>query len=455
MRLFQEDLSKKVEKGRKINILSAFHRHLKPITKITLFSLLTAILIIPGSEAGAAGSLTTVKDTLLNDRPSTASTISSNITAGDTTINISSTAGVNQGDTITICNATCSTTETKVVSGVLNGTQLSLTIGATNTYATGNVYDKITSKHTITFTTRTPVSNGKFVISIPATNTTTPTSASFGLNNITVATSTEYTLTGFSATTLATSTSASNVLFTFNFTGSVASNTAISIAMGNTNPLLNPTKSASQGTADTYSVVVTEQDSGGSPIDTTTANVGTIEAVGVSASVTPSLNFTINGVTSGASVTAHNTVITSTATSVPFGSLTVNASSTIAQYVHVDTNSNSGYAVTVQQDGSLRKSNGTTIVDFSTTAAENDGSVGFGYALHSKLGAPTLPFNYNDAGAKFKAAGFSSSTPVTIMSNSAPTSGDEVYVDYYTKVNSSQAQGNYQNLITYIATAIY
>ena len=67
----------------------------------------------------------------------------------------------------------------------------------------------------------------------------------------------------------------------------------------------------------------------------------------------------------------------------------------------------------------------------------------------------SLPFLYNDAGAKFKSAGFNSSTPITVMSNTAPANGDEVYVDYYVKVNAQQSQGTYQNVVTYIATAIY
>ena len=437
----------------KLNFINFFKRHSRIGARV-MIAILAIVMAFP-ALVEASGSLTTVKDTLTNDRPSVATTIGSTITAGDTTINLGSTADINQGDTITLCNAGCSTTETKIVSGILSGTQLSLTVGATNTYASGNIFDKITSKHIITFTTRSAVSAGKFVVTIPATNTTTPVTASFGLNNITAATTTEYTLTGFTATTMSTSTSSSNVNFIFNFSGSVASNTSISITMGNLNPLLNPTKSAAQGTADTFPVVVTEQDNSSNIIDTTTADIGTIEAVGVSATVAPSLTFTINGVNSGTLITAHNTIFTTTATSVPFSTLTVNASSTGAQFIHIDTNSNSGYAVTAQQDGSLRKTNGTAIVDFSTTAADNDGSVGFGYALQSKAGSPTLPFAYNDAGAKFKSAGFNSTTPVTIMSNTGPANGDEEYVDYYVKVNAQQAQGTYQNLITYIATATY
>lgn len=451
-----------------LNFGAIINHHRRILCKVALAVLVTNLFVLPIGfgfknfiywQQAQAGALTSVKDTLSSSRPSASSTITSAISAGDTTINVSNTSWFQQGDLITICNSGCTTSETKVVATVISTSQLGLTVGATNTYASGTVYYKQTAKHTVTFTTRSTVNNGKFVVTLTGTasnNNNLPETGGFDFNSITTATATEYTLTGFTATTMATSSVSNNLIFTFNFAGSVASNTAITIVMGNTNPMLNPVKTAAQGTADIFQAQVAEQDGGGNTIDTTTADVGTIEVVGVSLAVSPSLTFTINAVTSGTSVTAHNTVVTTTATTVPFGTLTINASATGAQYLHIDTNSNSGYGITVQQDGSLRKTNGTTITDFnSAAAAEQDGNVGFGYSLQSKAGSPTMVFNYNDSGRKFNAKGFSSTTPIQIMSNTGPANGDEAYVDYYLKVNSSQAQGTYQNLITYIATPVY
>lgn len=455
-----------------INFLDLAKQHIKRLAVFVLAVTASVMMLMPSivnipniaifyTPKAQAGSLTSVKDTLSTSRPSASSTVTSAITAGDTTINVNSTIWFQQGDTVTLCNTSaCSTTETKVIASVLNSTQLSLTVGTTNSFSTGaEVYLKQTAKHVITFTTRSAVSNGKFVVTLAGDttpNNDVPEANGFDFNRITTATGTEYTLTGATFTTAATSTNASNIVFTFNFSGTVASNTAISITMGNTNPMLNPIKTAAQGTADILAISVAEQDNGGNTIDSTSADVGTIEVVGVSATVSPSMTFTINAVSSGTSVTSHNTSFGTSATSVPFGTLTVNASSTGAQYIHVDTNSNSGYAVTVQQDGSLRKSNGTTITDFNSgAAAEQDGNLGFGYSLQSKAGSPTLPFNYNDSSRKFNAIGFSSTTPATVMSNTAPANGDETYIDYYLKVNAQQAQGTYQNVITLTATATY
>lgn len=424
------------------------------LTKIivTIFSLVE--LSLPVTFNLQAGALTTLKDTLSNSRPSVSTAILSAITSGDTTINVTSSLGFVQGDTITLCTAACSSTENKVISSIISPTQLGLTVGTTNAYSSGNVYFKSSSKHTITFSTRSAVSGGKFIITLPGAstpNSNIPSASGFAFNNI--ATS-DITLTGGTAGTIATSSPSSNVVITIPFTGTIAGSSSITITIGNAGNLLNPTKTAAQDTADISAVKVDETDGSSNIIDTTTVDVGTIESVGVSATVAPSLNFTINAVSSGTNITGYGTNAASTATTVPFGTLTINATSTIAQYLHVDTNSNSGYAVTVQQDGSLRKTNGTTIVDFdSGTTQNNEAATGFGYSLANKTGTDAA-FVYTGSGT-FNGRGFSSTTPFSIMSNSGPVNGSEIYVLYRVKVSATQAQGVYQNLVTYICTPIF
>lgn len=403
----------------------------------------------------ASGSLTSVKDTLSNDRPSVATTVTGAITAGDTTITLASTLGFAPGDSVVLKEG--ATTETRVIAGVTSLTKLAITAGTTNSYTTSAfAYLKQTAKHTITFTTRSAVSGGKFIVYIPADaspNDQTPAANGYDFNLITNSTTTDITLSGFTATSVATSTASSNLIWTIPFSGTVATNTAISIAIGTTNKLLSPTKTAAQGTADTYTVEVDETDGSSNVIDTTSVKVGTIESVGVSATVTPSLTFTINAVGASTSVAGVNTDVATTATTAPFSTLTAITNRTVAQYIHIDTNSDSGYIVTAQSDGQLRKTNGTVIPDFNLTAADNNAVNGFGYSLQNKANS-TASFLYNDSGTFFS-KGFNSSTPVTIMSNGSAASGDEVYVAYRVRISATQAAGTYQNLITYIATATY
>lgn len=437
------------------NLFKLVLKHSASVSRLTISIILFVFLAFPFSIY-AAGSLTSVKDTLDNSRPSVATGISSGITAGDTTINLTNTSGFNQGDSVVLKEG--ATTETRIIASVVSSSKLALTLGATNSYTTsGFAYLKTTSKHTVNFTTRSTISSGKFVLYVPADatpNDQIPASGGFDFNLITNSTSSDISITGFTASTVATSTAASNLIWTFSYTGSLASNTAVSIVLGNsTTKLLSPTKTATGGTADTWTVTVEHQDGAASVVDTTSVKIGTIEAVAVSATVAPTLTFTINPVAASVSVAGVSTDAASTATTVPFSTLTASTNRTVAQYVHIDTNSNSGYIVTVQSDGQLRKTNGTVISDFNTTAADNNSNNGFGYALQHKAGTASV-FQYNDSGTFFS-KGFNSSSPVTIMSNGSPASGDETYIAYRVRISATQAQGTYQNLITFIATATY
>ncbi len=442
-----------------MNFLVRLHNKTAPKRILfLLFALILPALLYP-FNLNAVGALTSVKDTLSTSRPSVATAFGGNGNPNDTTITVGSTLGLAQGDTITLCTTnTCTSSENRVIASIPSVTQLNLTTGLTGTYTSGTsyLYLKMTSKHTITFTTRSAVTAGKFVITMPGdgtgANNSIPGASGFDFNGITAG---DISLTGGTAGTITTSSPASNVVITVPFTGTIAAATAITITIGNTNKLLNPTKTAVQGTADTYAVQVDEQDGSSNIVDTTTGRVGVIESVSATATVVPTLTFTINPVNSGTTVAGTSMDVTTTATTVPLGTLTVSTNRTAAQFIHIDTNSNSGYIVTAQSDGSLRKTNGTVISDYNVTAADNNAANGFGYALQTKAGSPTMTFNYNDSGRTFNSAGFNSSSSVTIMSNNAPASGDEGYVAYRVRVGATQPQGTYQNLITYIATAIY
>ena len=433
---------------------SIFHK--KTLSKILMVILFGVLLTLPFSSV-YAGSLTSVKDTLSTSRPSVFVSITGTVNIGDTAVPVTTTAGLMQGDNVTLCATnTCATTENKIIASIVSNTQIALTVGTTGAYtASSYVMFKALSKHTITVVPRSTVTNGKFIITMPGDGGITgiPGASGFDFNGI--ATTTNITLSPGTAGTVATSSPSSNVVITIPFTGTIASGTAQTIVIGVNTQLLNPSKTAAPGTADTMTVQVDETDNSSNVIDTTQTKVATIESVTVTATVVPSLNFTINAVAGSTSVAGATTDVASTATTVPFGNLTVNTNRTVAQYLHIDTNSNSGYVITAQSDGSLRKTNGTVITDFGLTPAENNANNGFGYALQSKAGSPTMAFNYNDSARTFNSSGFSSSSPITVMSNGAPATGDEGYVAYRVRTSATQAQGVYQSIITYIATATY
>ncbi len=443
---------------KKNNLITFFQKRAKAAAKYLVLILTVVFAFFPYNPV-QAGSLKTVKDTVSTSRPSVSTAIGSAITAGDTTINVASTAGIQASDSIKICNSGCTTTENRVVTSVLSSTQLALTAGTTNSYATGTVYYKSTAVHTITFTTNSGVASGNFLVSFPADastfNNALPDSTGFDFNSI-LTSDVSMSCGGCTVGTIATSSGSSLINFTIPFTTGVASNTPITITIGSTNKLLSPTKSAASGTADTWSVTITERDGSSNTIDSSSIRIATIESVAVTATVTPSLSFTINPVNSGTSVAGKSTDVTSTAVSVPFGTLTTGVAKHIAQYLAVYTNADSGYIVTAQEDGSMRKSTGTTIPDLSATPADNDANDGFGFSLANKTGTDaTSNLVYNFGGATFQSRSFPTSTPVQIMSNSGAITTKEVYVVYRLRVPQTQPPGDYSNLVTYIATATY
>ncbi len=446
------------------NFFRIFQKHRVTLTQGVIFLMLAVLVFSCFQTVEAAGSLTSVKDTLRTSRPSVGTTLPSGAGIGATTITTATngTNGIQPGDTVTFCTSavSCATTETKVVSTVPNSTTLTLTVGLTNSYsANAGLFYKSTPVHTLSFTTHSTVAAGSFLISFPNASTSPndgiPDSGGFDFNGFTLSTTTNVVATGFTEGVVSTSSGSSLINILIPFTSSIASNTAITITLGSVAPLLSPTKTAAAGTADVWNVSIAEQDTVPNVIDNATVAIATIEAVQVTATVNPSLTFTIAGINSGQTAFSSTTTsVTTTSVTVPFGSLVAATHYYAAQLLTVGTNAASGYTVTGYQDGNLRKTNGTSIPSFSTTPVDNIGTNGFGFTPVSVAGSPTLPFTYNTSGL-FYSSGFGTSTPSTIFSNSGPASGDQVRVVYGLDVASNQAPGNYQNLVTYVATATF
>src|SRR4029077_7622219 len=85
----------------------------------------------------------------------------------------------------------------------------------------------------------------------------------------------------------------------------------------------------------------------------------------------PSVTVSIAGVSSGTLIAGLTTTVTSTATTMGFGSLTVGDAfpNIAAQLITVTTNATGGYTTTVQQDGNLTSVNADTIAVVSGTNA--------------------------------------------------------------------------------------
>jgi hypothetical protein len=140
----------------------------------------------------------------------------------------------------------------------------------------------------------------------------------------------------------------------------------ITMQIGDTNKINNP----NLPTADSY--VISLQGYGATPIaDEGDTRVAIIDNVTVTASVNTIFTFSINPVNAG--VTVNDDLVpttgTSTATTVPFGTIAPGIAKLMAQELDVDTNALNGFSVTVQADTTLTAGNGATIDPFIDNSA--------------------------------------------------------------------------------------
>jgi hypothetical protein len=448
----------------------------KRFTILALLSIVLVGLLGQYSYVHASGNLTIAKDVVATSRPSVITTISGSVSAGASTITVGSTTGIYQGDSITICVSTtvCSgTTESHTVSSVIDATHFALTTVTTNALVNNDIVEYLaTAQHVVSFTTRSTVLTPKFVLNF--TECTTACSETGGtsndnipdaggngggydFNSLSGALSTDITCTGFTIASNSVVGSTGIITITAS-TGSVASGTAISCTIGIAHKLLNPTKSAATGLADTYPLLIQELDSGSNLIDQTTVLTGVDDIVAVTATVAPSFTFQLFAVAPSTAINTltTNATITPTANAIPFGTIATTTAYTVAQYAKVTTNAANGYTITAQHDVALTKSDGTTTIsDYGSTPTDNGNTTaGFGYSLYTKVGSPTMAFQYNDTSAVFKSAGFTTS-PVQIISSTGPSADSEAYIIYRLYVAATQSPGDYRDQISYVATPIF
>lgn len=453
-----------------------------------------------------SANLTSVKDTLqtsrlsVNARVDVAGTVvgGSNVrlkTVASTPANTVSTANLHDGDVLTIG------TGSYTVVGIFDSSNFTVTPVIASGDQTDNnpIYLKEKPQHVITFNTATAVPNGFFQILLPA-NATTPNDGKpdpdgYDFNTAVDVVGTNVTgynfVTGVATVSGATGcTAPANYhCFEVHYNGSGAIGTAITIKIGNTTgtntPIAPSTASGhTEGTADTYPVLVknfalNDNPNTATPIDKTTARVAQIEAVRVTATVDPTISFSIAGVAAAQTRCGVATdVSTSTGTNaplaVPFGTMTLNTFKNAAQNLTVSTNAASGYVVTASENQPLGKDgastpniadslgNGGAMTESAsaewTTATIN----GFGFSIQN-VNAASTAFLYTTATGNctgtFCARQFASiagaETPQTLFSSTTVANAENIYVCYRLGVGATQAAGDYENQITYTATGTF
>jgi hypothetical protein len=448
----------------------------------------------------SSANLTSVKDTLQTSRLSWGARIeSTGTTVGSSNVliqsapavpyNSTSTANLRAGDSITI-NA-----NTYTVVGIIDADEFTVTpvIAAGDADDGDPIQLRMQPRHVITLTTATAVANGSFRVLIPA-DATTPNDGNIDDEGYDFNTTVDVTASNVTGYTFGTGTStayggtnctspANYHCFDIAYTGAGAIGATITINIGNTNgtnSLISPGETAAhvEGTADTYPIIVRNYASGAdpdavAPIDATTVRVAQIESVRVTATVDPTISFTIAGVstatsTCGATPDINTATAVNAPLAVPFGSLTLNTFKDASHQLTVSTNASGGYAVTaVENDQMSRDGLGVvTIPDTTcdnglcTTSSEEEwntavGNPGFGYSVEN-ISAANVPFEYTSSGGSFAARPFPLPGSESIIFNSTTVAdAEDVYVCYRISVSATQAAGDYENQITYTATGTF
>jgi hypothetical protein len=271
------------------------------------------------------------------------------------------------------------------------------------------------------------------------------------------------------ADTWGVSTTTSTITFTTPTNSGVASATPIIIRIG--------THAVTSGTGDSQITNPTATtsypiDIGGTMQDSGQVRVAIVDQVTVSASVDTSLTFTVAGVNSGQAVNGSptTTVAASTPTTLPFGTLPVGTSRTLAHDLVVATNASQGYTVTVEQSGALQSTTGATIdgfVDGSYTTTPT-AWVGPSAAIADPNTYGHWGLTSDDFASTTRSIEFSSNTwvsgsttPIVVMGHDGPSNGitagiGTARVGYQVQISALQEAGDdYTTTLRYIATPTF
>ena len=260
--------------------------------------------------------------------------------------------------------------------------------------------------------------------------------------------------------------------------------TGISMVIGTGNSaLINPSPSSgnTEGIASVFTYILRQGDSGGLIVDSTVGKIAVVEAVRITATVDPTLSFSIdnNGATSvgssacGVGVSLSSGAVNTTGDQVIFGSLAIGTTANkLAQRLTVTTNGVNGYVVTAYEGNPMINIGYTsspgvaytlpdTICDSGPCTNSGGGGTwsigttsGFGYSIYTVSSVGNTSFSNGD-GTKFRPFGNGSANAKNILQYSTFTNGQSAYVCYQIVANAAQPVGDYEGKVIYTATATF
>ena len=327
-----------------------------------------------------------------------------------------------------------------------------------------NSAPSLATNHTIAFITPNGMTAGQSIAITFAPEFTLP---SLGVEDFDLtASGTSQTLDGSNGSGIwGVSTSSQTITFTSPSNVGQASSTAIVIYIGDNastsgsgnDQIVNPSATTS------YAI-----DIGGSMPDSGQVRVAIVSEVLVSASVDTSLTFTVSGVNSSSTVNGSPTTTAATTTynTLPFGTLGINSSKTLAHDLLITTNASQGYTVTVRQTGPLQSTTGATIDGFidgsdtnTPTAWTSPTAVVTDTDTYGHWGITSSDTNIiARSGSNFTSNTWvaPSTTPIAIMGHNGPVLATTTRIGYQAEISALQEAGDdYETEIRYIATPVF
>ena len=175
----------------------------------------------------------------------------------------------------------------------------------------------------------------------------------------------------------------------------------------------------------------------------------------VSVTVDSTLTFTVNSVAGSQSVNGATTTVSSTSTTIPFGTVTASANAIAAHDLTISTNSDNGYTTYIRYTGDLT-SGGNTIDDLATYTNASPGAFSaagteaFGYTTNdATLGTGTAGRFISNKWATFD------TTNYEVAYSAGPVSSETTRVGYQVGVGGSTDAGVYTTTVILTATPIY
>ena len=455
-----------------------------------------------------AATLGLVSDTITTSRPSSSAPLNANQAASATQVTVidngsiylaSDSATLRQDTGETIDTAKNVASMSAQISGTPNTRIVYFTNTVSNTHHSGDPVVVATSAmHTIKFTTVAAIPTlGTIKIDFPAltsgdaNNTASPSATTFQLNGLS---DTNVKINGFSGAATFTGTytnpgsgTSPSILISLTGTTTIAASTAVTILVGcsansgascttQVPTIINPTKTAAAGTADSWFLTLTTRDvTNTTNLDTARLKIGTVESVQVLANVDATLTFTIAGIANSTAINTSNTTgctntettntgLASTATVVNLGNLSSGAINISAQLLTITTNGINGYSLTATSSGNLiNPATGFFINSSTTPAVMTAGAPWFGvHACGLDVASATWATGATGAGAGAKYGWPTAATSVTLASrttgpvgNSVTTGSGLTSVEYASTIDVTVPPGLYASIITYYATPTF